>query len=166
MLASGLSNSLHFYLKLVNSKSRALSEQGETVILRYNVWEKVYIIRFSTGETHFNQFQHFVKFVNDSLVFKLGKTQKLPLNQKLQIILSFSLEKISDSQKSRLRRWLKNEGEFRESQPALESRSGFSINLTSLISIFLPQKNSDRIYIYKSRPFTIQSLKLNENITQ
>ena len=157
-LASGLSSTLSFDLRLFNSRSKVLRNSKETVYLRYNVWEKMYQLRTATQEKYFEDSDHFENFLKDSLTFNMGKISKLPLDDKLRIFLSFSPEKISDSQKSKLNTWLVSEGETNESKPALESESGFSVNLSNLISIFFSKKDSHKIFIYKTTPFTIRAL--------
>ena len=81
-------------------------------------------------------------------------------------IAGITAPKFSAFQKNKLDHWLRSEGEIKESKPALESEPTFSINLSNLISIFLDKKNDNKLYTYKSAPFTIQSLRKNENITQ
>jgi hypothetical protein len=157
-LASGLSSTLSFHLQLFNSRSKVLRKNNEAVYLRYNVWEKVYQVLTTTQEKYFDDIHHFENFLKDSLTFDMGKISKLPIDDKLRIVLSFSPEKISDSQKSKLNTWLVSEGEMNESKPALESESGFSVNLSNLISIFLSKKESQKIFLYKSTPFTIRAL--------
>jgi hypothetical protein len=157
-LASGLSSTLSFHLQLINSRSKVLRKNNEAIYLRYNVWERVYQVHTATGEKYFEDIQHFDKFLNDSLAFDMGKINKLPFDDKLSIILSYSPERISGSQKSKLNTWLVSEGEINESKPALESESGFSVNLSNLISIFLSKKESQKIFLYKSTPFTIRAL--------
>lgn len=157
-LASGLSSTLSFHLQLINSRSKVLTKNIETVYLRYNVWERVYQVHTATEERYFEDIQHFENFLNDSLAFNMGKISKLPFDDKLRIVLSYSPEKISDSQKNKLNTWLVSEGEINESKPALESESGFSVNLSNLISIFLSKKESQKIFLYKSTPFTIRDL--------
>ena len=158
-LASGMSGMLHFQSKLINSRFKVISQIEQNILLRYNVWEKMYSLHTAKTEYEFKNFKQFEQFINDSLVFYISFFKKLPADQKLQIILSFSPEKISASQKNKLNHWLKSEGEIKESKPALEAESAFSINLSNLISIFLKKKDDDRLYIYRSTPFTIQSLQ-------
>jgi len=158
-LASGMSGMLHFQSKLINSRSGVISEIEQNILLRYNVWEKMYSLHSAKTENEFKDFKEFEQFINDSLVFDVSFVKRLPPDKKIQIILSFSPEKISASQKSKLNDWLKSEGEINESKPALETESTFSINLSNLISIFLKKKDDDRLYIYRSTPFTIQSLQ-------
>lgn len=165
-LASGMSSSLHFNLKLLGSHSRVLSEIGESIFLRFNVWEKVYSIRTSKKRNDFKNYHQFESFINDSLVFDMGHIKKPASNQTFKILLSFSPENISTSQKNKLNYWLKSEGEIKQSRPAYESESGFSVNLTSLISIFFKKKDHKKLYVFKSAPFTIHSLKTHENITR
>jgi len=157
-LASGLSSTLSFHLQLINSRSKVLRKNNEAVYLRYNVWEKMYQVLTTTQEKYFDDIHHFEKFLKDSLTFDMGKISKLSFDDKLHIFLSFSPEKISDSQKSKLNTWLVSEGETNESKPALESESGFSVNLSNLISIFFSKKDSHKIFIYKTTPFTIRAL--------
>ena len=165
-LASGMSHSLNFQIDLLGTKRKIIASKTEFVLLRYNVWEKFYLIRTLTQQKNFQQSSQFESFLNDSLHFIITNIKKVPTNQQLYIVLSFSPENIPASQMSKLNSWLISDGEMRESKPALEAESGFSINLSNLLSIFLNKKDESRIFIYRSATFTIQSLKKHENITR
>ena len=158
-LASGMSSTLSFQLRLLNSRSKSLAKKAEVIYLRYNVWDRVYQLRRTISSYNFNDYNHFEKFLNDSLAFDMGSITKLSIDSKLRILLTYSPEKISDSQKSKLNTWLVNDGQMNESKPAFESESGFSVNLSSLISIFLRKKDASKIFLYQSTPFTIRALR-------
>lgn len=158
-LASGMSSSLNFHIELRRINGNKLRTIDETVLLRYDIWEKKYRLRISNQEMVFKDIEHFKIFLNDSLSFNIGTLKGLSLDKKLQIILTLSPEKISVAQKKKLNYWLTSENETKTGQPSLKEESGFSINLSKLISLFISKEVNSNVHIFKSKSFTIQSLK-------
>lgn len=165
-LSSGLSSTLNILIRLMSMDNTQYRTVNEIIRLRYNVWEKVYDMSTSGQKKQFQSFTAIERFINDSLVFRLGSVTGIPPQKQLRIILTFSPEGISDSQKDRLNKWLLSEGEVKESQPAYDSESGFSINLSSLLTAFFRKKEDRSVYIYKSRVFTLNSLRKDEDASR
>lgn len=165
-LSSGLSSTLNYYIRLLSIDNKEYRSINKIVRLRYNVWEKVYDMSVAGQKHNFQSFGALENFINDSLLFHLGPPDGIPLKKKLRMILSFSPQGISDSQKDRLNKWLLSEGKVKESQPAYESGSGFSINLSNLLSAFFRKKEDYNIYLYKSSVFTLEKLRENENASR
>lgn len=158
-LASGMSNGLNFQLKLLNPQGKSIVELAETIFIQYNVWEKVYILRSSAQSVEFKTLPHFKRFLADSLQFKMGLLHNLPIQNEFRLQIIYSPEPLTASQHRKLNQWLKSEGEIRESQPAMESEPGFSINLSNLLSIFFSKKEARPIFSYRSAPYTLEKLK-------
>jgi len=87
--------------------------------------------------------------------FNLNSTKKINESKNLQLYLTFSPQKISPSQKNKLKNWLKNEEK--------ESESTISLNLSKLISFFLSGEKIENISLYKSEVFTKKSVAVNES---
>lgn len=164
-LASGMSTSLNFQLKLINRRTQQVKQSLYTIFLRYNVWEKNYRLWSSLQDRTFKTAENFEYFLNDSLKFQIISIKNLSANDNFTFILYYSPQKISDNQKTKLNEWLKNEGEMNKGKPGQESESVFSINVSSLISIFLTKKNENSIHFFQTAPFTLQALKKHENTT-
>ncbi|MBN2092682.1 hypothetical protein JW964_23880 [candidate division KSB1 bacterium] len=164
-LASGMSTSLNFQLKLINRQTQQVKQSLYTIFLRYNVWEKNYRLWSSFQDINFKTAENFEHFLNDSLKFQIISIKNLSANDNFTFILYYSPQKISDNQKNKLNEWLKNEGEMNKAKPGQESESVFSINVSSLISIFLTKKNENSIHLFQTAPFTLQALKKHENTT-
>jgi len=165
-LSSGLSSTLNFYFSLISEKKENLRSKREIVRLRYNVWEKVFDLNTGGPKRQFDTFEAMEVFIRDSLEFKLGSVARLRESEKLRLVTTFSPQSISDSQKDQLDRWLSSEGSVDESRPAYDSDPGFSINLSSLLSAFFRRNENRNVYIFKSRPFTIHSLRDDEDASR
>ncbi len=164
-LASGMSTSLNFQLKLINRRTQQVKQSLYTIFLRYNVWEKNYRLWSLFQDRTFKTAENFEYFLNDSLKFQIISIKNLSANDNFTFSLYYSPQKISDNQKTKLNEWLKNEGEMNKGKPGQESESVFSINVSSLISIFLTKKNENSIHFFQTAPFTLQALKKHENTT-
>jgi len=165
-LASGMSLSLNFHLQLNRFPGETIYETSRLVKFRYNVWDKTYLLLYSGKQIQFTAYDSFKSFLYDSLSFKLTSARMLPKVGQLQFRLTFLPQKLSAYQKEKLDYWITNESETKESNPARESESGFSINLSRLISLFLDNKTEENLQEIKSAPFTIQSLRKNENTSK
>ena len=161
-LLSGMSRTLNFQLILADANGKIIRSKLKAVQLRYDIWEKKYQI-FSSGKIHhFSALAKFEVFLYDSLRFKLGNIRSLARQKKLQVVLLFSPQKITNIQQKKLNYWLTSTGETAESKPALEPESGFSIDLSRLFSIFMSKKPSVKTLEFRSALFTIQGLMNNE----
>ncbi|KAA3613026.1 MAG: DUF4390 domain-containing protein [Calditrichaeota bacterium] len=161
-LASGMARTLNFRFDLVQKNSQKVYEFYRTVKLRYDVWEGIYFLSNRKQKKQFDQFEELNHFLNDSLNFDLLPFKKLPVENSIQIILYFSPENISETQKRKLEFWMDEENENQTSTPG-DNESGFSINLSGLISLFTSKENPKNTATGKSGHFTIKSLKENEN---
>ncbi len=162
-LTSGMSTSLSFYFQLTGLDGNSIRTRTKSVNFRYDVWEKKYILSYDGQVKQFSGYVHFQSFLADSLTFKLFPARKLPPQKKLLLVLHFLPEKISANQKKKLAFWINNENESQEGAPAKEPSSGFSINISRLISGFLGSEANVKTQKFSTRPFTINALRNDEN---
>jgi len=161
-LLSGMSRTLNFQLVLAGANGKIVRSNLQNIQLRYDIWEKNYQV-FTSGKIHqFSGLAKFEVFLYDSLRFKLGNIRNIDRQKKLQVIVLFSPQKITNIQQKKLNYWLTKAGEAEESKPALEPESGFSIDLSRLFSIFMSKKPSVETLEFRSPLFTIQGLMKNE----
>lgn len=165
-LSSGLTSNLNFHLKLQKNKEKVLRSKVEEVLIRYDIWEKKYLVFEPDGVKQFSDYTKFESFLYDSITINFGSVRGTPQEDLLQVVLLFSPEKISSAQKKKLNYWLTSESDTEESNPALESESGFSVDLSKLFSIFLSKKTSIKIREYHSPVFSLKSLRENENASK
>jgi hypothetical protein len=158
-LSSGLSRNLSFNFSVLDESKKMLLQKSRSVFLRYNVWEGIYTLKSGKINRTFKHSDYFKKYLNDSLTFNVATLAALPKVKSMQIIMIFSADDIAASQKDKLDSWLKQSESSEKSISDQENRSGFSINLSGLISLFLDDKQDKNQTIYKSEFFTIQSLK-------
>lgn len=153
---SGLNISFHFYFELYDEKNNLLNEQESQVNVRNDIWENQYLLTSFNLVKKFKDFEDFKKFLFDSISIKLNSTKKIKNSKNLQLNLTFSPQKITSSQKGKLKNWLKNEEQ--------DSESSLSLNLTKLISFFITEDKNENISIYKSKIFTKNSVSSNASI--
>ena len=165
-LASGMSSTLNFHLQLIQPGSDVLWSSGKSVKIQYNVWEKKYSIAHSRQNSEFSDYNKFQNFLHDSLEFKIAASLRFQSSLKLQIVLNFLPEKMSAGQKQKLDYWIENESDTKESRPAGETESGFSINLSRLITMFFGKTEKTKMQRIKSTAFIIKSLRDDENTTR
>jgi hypothetical protein len=155
---SGMNITFHFYIELHDSENKVLKEQDSRVNVRNDIWENQYILSGYNLSKKFKEFERFKKFLLDSISFKINSTSKIPENKNLQLLLTFSPQKISTSQKKKLQNWLKNEEE--------DSESSISLNLSKLISFFLSEEKKENISIFRSEFFTKKSITIDEDTSK
>ena len=165
-LSSGMSNAFNFQINLKYDTGSIVRSQLTEVVIRYDIWEKQYLL-FSANQIHqFSTYQQFELFLYDSLSFNLGSIRGLNHKKPLGVIVFFSPEKISTSQKEKLNYWLTGNTDTKESAPGLEQESGFSIDLSKLFSLFLSNKPKTSMEQFKTKIFTIENLRKNEKPTK
>jgi hypothetical protein len=155
---SGMNITFHFYTELRDAKKKLVKDQENQVQVRNDVWENQYILSGYKLLKRFNEFQQFKNYMLDSLQFKIEINKKLNTGNPMQLILTFSPQKISQSQKGKIREWLKNEEN--------DSESTLSLNLSKLISFFLSDEKNENLSIYRSETFTLKSIKADEQTPQ
>ena len=153
---SGMKVTFHFYTELFDAKKNQIDNQENLIQVRNDIWENQYTISGYKFLKKFKEFENFKKFLLDSIQFEMPTKTKIDLNKQLQLIMTFSPQKISTSQKERIRSWLKNEDN--------DSESTLSLNLSKLISFFMSDEKKENFSVYKSEIFTIKSVKSNEKI--
>jgi len=151
---SGMNVSFHFYSELYDAKKKLIKGQENQIHVRNDIWENQYTITGYKFLKKFKEFEKIKKFLLDSIQFKINTKPKIDVNKQLQLFLTFSPQKISISQKEKIRIWLKNED--------IDSESTLSINLSKLISFFMSEKKNENLSIFKSEMFSINSIKTNE----
>lgn len=165
-LSSGLTSIFSFQINLKYENGNIIRNKMVEIAIRYDIWEKQYLL-FDNNQIHqFSAYKIFESFLYDSLTFHLGSVKGIDYKKPLQVIVFFSLEKISSAQKEKLNFWLTSGAETKESSPGMEQESGFSINLSKLFSIFLSDKPKTNLQQYQSEIFTIEKLRKNEKSSQ
>ena len=151
---SGMKVTFHFYSEFYDTKKNRLQDQENQIYVRNDVWENQYVISGYKFLKAFKEFEKFKIFLLDSIQFKINLKNKIDLNKQIQLLLTFSPQKISTSQKEKVRTWLINEDN--------DSESTLSLNLSKLISFFMKDENKKNLSVYKSEFFTINSVKTDE----
>lgn len=165
-LSSGMSNTFNFQINLKYDKGSTIRNRLTEVVIRYDIWEKQYLLFYADQIHQFSTYHKFETFLYDSLSFDMGSIKGIDYKKPLSVLIFFSPEKISKSQKEKLNYWLTGNTDTKESAPGLEQESGFSIDLSKLFSLFLSNKPSTNIEQFKSGSFTIENLRKNEKSTQ
>jgi len=165
-LASGMSSTFNFQINLKYENGSMIRRQIMEVAIRYDIWEKQYLLYYANQIDQFSVYQKFESFLYDSLTFDMGSVKGIDYKKSLGVIVFFSPEKISSAQKEKLNYWLTSNTDTKESAPGMEQESGFSIDLSRLFSVFLSDKPKTNIKQYKSGTFTIESLRKNEKPAQ
>jgi len=165
-LSSGMSSTFNFQITIRYENGSNLRSQLDEIVIRYDIWEKQYLL-FHHNQIHqFAGYPAFESFLADSLSFDLGPVKGIDAKKSFRVIVFFSPEKISSAQKERLNYWLANIADTEESAPGSEQESGFSIDLSKLFSVFLSKAPKAKVQQYKSGTFRIDTLRKNEKPAQ
>ena len=162
-LASGMARTLNFRFDLIQKNGKKIEEFNRVVKLRYDVWEDIYFLTKRKQRNQFSQFEKLNHFLNDSLSFTLLSSNRLSYEKSMQVVMYFSPENISEAQKRKLEYWMDDEKGLEKKTNSDGNQSAFSINLSTIISLFTSQGSPKNATIGRSIIFTIKSLKLNEN---
>ena len=165
-IASGMSRRIEIQLELVRDDRKSYFNRIESLSLRYDVWERIYLYRTASSERQFDNFEKFKHFVSDSMMFSLSSLSQLNQNEQYQLYVLFSQVEITERQQKELKSWITGDAQTTESQPAQETDQGFSINISKLLSLFFSSESSADLYVYKSPLFTLKSLDNHENTAQ
>ncbi len=158
-LASGMTRTLKFQFNIIQKGGKKISEIGRLVTLQYDVWEDVYYLTNRKQKKQFEQFEKFKSFLHDSLNFTLLSHKRLSLEKSIQVILYLSPENISENQKIKLDYWMANATNSEKKSNDGENQSGFSFNLSGIISLFTSGEIPKNATVGQSKFFTIKSLK-------
>jgi hypothetical protein len=165
-IASGMSRRIEIQFELVRNDRKSYFNRIESLSLRYDVWERIYLYRTASTERQFDNFEKFKHFVSDSMSFSLSSLSQLNQNEQYQLYVIFSQVEITERQQKELKSWITRDAQTTESQPAQETDQGFSINISKLLSLFFSSKSSADLNVYKSPFFTLKSLDNHENTAQ
>lgn len=165
-IASGMSRRIEIQLELVTDDRKSHFNRIESLSLRYDVWERIYLYRTASEERQFDNFEKYKHFVSDSMTFSLSRLSQLNQNEQYQLYVIFSKVEITERQQKELKSWITRDAQTNESQPAQETDQGFSINISKLLFLFFSSKSSADLYIYESPFFTLKSLDNYENTAQ
>jgi hypothetical protein len=165
-IASGMSRRIEIQLELVRNDRKSYFNRIESLNLKYDVWERIYLYKSASTQRQFDNFENFKHFVSDSMQFRLSSLTQLNQDEQYQLYVIFSQVEITETQQKELKSWIARDAQTSESQPAQETDQGFSINISRLLSLFFSGKSSDDFYVYKSPFFTLKSLDDYENTAQ
>jgi hypothetical protein len=165
-LASGMSRSVNFNFVLLTKDGKKIQDYRRVVRLKYDVWEDIYIITNRIQKKQFKSFNKFNRFLNDSLRIVLGPIKRLDKNKELLVQMFFVTENISEKQKTKLKYWIDDQARLSNKTDKTGDQSGFSINLSGLISLFTTQDNIEDSIHKNSSSFSINSLKTDENTSK
>ena len=165
-LSSGMSTTFNFQINLQYDNGSVIRSQLLEVAIRYDIWEKQYLLYYNNQIHPFSAYEIFESFLCDSLILDLGSVKGIDYKKPFLVIVFFSPEKISSVQKEKLNYWLTSDADTKESAPGMEQESGFSIDLSKLFSVFLSNEPKTKIQQYKSGTFTIENLRKNEKPAQ
>jgi len=162
-LGSGMARTLIFHFNLNSKNGEKINEFNRLVKLRYDVWENIYSLSNRKEKKQFKHFNSLNNFLNDSLNFILLSSNRISSEKLIQVVMYFSPENISETQKRKLDYWIDEDNDQNKKTNNDESESGFSINLSGLITLFTSKENPKNSTKGQSKLFTIKSLKTNEN---
>ena len=162
-IASGMSRKFNVRFELLKADQKRLYSYVETMSLKYDIWERIYLLTSSETERQFNDIENFMHFFSDSTLINLGNINRIDKTEQLRLFIVFSQEEMSQRQQKELESWISHDAKTVESQPALETNQSFSINISKLLSLFFSGEDFADLYIYKSPFFTLRSLDKNEN---
>jgi len=162
-IASGLSRRFSVKFELVGPGKKSYVDRVEILSLKYDIWERIYILNAAGEEKHFDDFERFVDFFSDSTVFHLGRISWINQSEQLQLYIIFSQQEISERRRTELKSWISRDAETAESPPGLETNQSFSINISKLLSLFFSRESYSDLSVFKSHFFTLKSLSQNEN---
>jgi hypothetical protein len=165
-IASGMSRKFNLQFELLKPGQERIYNHIESLSLKYDVWEKIYLLNTAGTEKQFDDIEKFIFFFSDSTIFSLGSINSIDQNDRLQLFVIFSQQEMSERQQKELKSWISHDAETAESQPALETNQSFSINISKLLSLFFSREDFADLYIYKSSFFTLRSLDENENTSK
>ncbi len=165
-LASGMSRSVNFNFLLLTQDGKKIQDYRRVVKLKYDVWEDIYILTNRIQKKQFKSFAKFNRFLNDSLRIVLGPIKRLDKNKALLVQMFFVPENISEKQKTKLKYWIDDQARLSNKTDKTGDQSGFSINLSGLISLFTTQDNIEDSIHKNSPSFSINSLKKDENTSK
>jgi len=158
-LSSGISRSFVFRFTLLQDNVKELISVNRTIHFKYNVWEDFYIVNIA-GKTHtLKSSAEFNRFLSDSLHFNMTSVSVLPKDKSLHLQMVMSSDDLASSQKEKLNKWLRQSEPGDNSISEQDDHSGFSINLSGLLSLFFGTEKDKNIKMYLSEIFTLQSLK-------
>jgi len=165
-IASGMSRKFNLTFDLLSPGQKIIYNRVESLSLKYDVWERIYLLNSAEEEKQFADFEKFMLYISDSTVFRLGDIKSINQNDRLQLFIVFARQEISERQQKELKTWILSDAETAESQPGLETNQSFSINISKLLSLFFSRESFADFHIYKSPLFTIESLEADENTPQ
>lgn len=151
---SGMKVTFHFYSEIYDAQNNRIEDQENQIHVRNDIWENQYMISGNKFLREFKEFEKFKIFLLDSIQFMINLKHKIDVKKQIQLFLTFSPQKISTSQKEKVRIWLINEDN--------DSESTLSLNLSKLIAFFMSDNKNENLSVYKSKMFTINSVKTNE----
>jgi hypothetical protein len=165
-LASGMSRSVNFNFLLLTQDGKKVQDYRRVVKLKYDVWEDFYILTNRIQKKQFKSFTKFNRFLNDSLRIVLGPIKRLDKNKALLVQMFFVPENISEKQKTKLKYWIDDQARLSNKTDKTGNQSGFSINLSGLISLFTTQDKIEDSIHKNSPSFSINTLKKDENTSK
>jgi hypothetical protein len=158
-LSSGISRSLVFHFILLQDNTKKVLDVNRSIHLKYNVWEDFFLVTVS-GKTHIIKTKAaFNRFLDDSLNFSLASLSALPGDKSLRLQLAMGSDDLTSAQREELDDWLRQSESDENSISDQENRTGFSINLSTLLTLFFEKERDKRQLTHTSEPFTLQSLK-------
>lgn len=157
-LASGMSSTFSVQVQLIQKENHALDFRRADLQMRFDVWERFYQVKFDQQKHRFENYEDFADFVSDSLLVKMREASHYNFTQQLQFAVLVGPPAGFESRKSKLSAWLNEEGRSSESSPADETETGFAINISKLIALFLGNDQPADLRQWNSHTFTISDL--------
>jgi hypothetical protein len=140
-IRSGLPAVIRFDFRLVEEPSREARQITRSVRILYDVWSERYRIAANGQEQITSTFAEMEKICAGFAAEKFLPLAPLSPQKTYRLRLQVAVIPISAKQDQQLRDWLEASDATEESAPGEDRASGFSLNLSKLVSFFWGKKD-------------------------
>lgn len=164
-LLAGLPVLLDLDIRLTDSRQQSLVNMREVIQINYDVWEEFFSVslpgkksrKFSELASLQQWLAHFESRGLQALS-GLSETDSYGINVQTRLIL------LSRKQNRQLNWWLQNGQQTEEDLPSRDRSTGFKLDLTKLVQIFVSRGNAPQEFVFQSssKPFTLSEITGNE----
>ncbi|MGH7596539.1 MAG: DUF4390 domain-containing protein [bacterium] len=140
-IRSGLPAVIRFDFRIVEEPNREARRIMRSVRILYDVWSERYRIAVNGREQIVSTFAEMEKFCAGFEAEKFLPLAQLSPTKTYRLRLQVAVIPISAKQDQQLRDWLEASDATEESAPGEERATGFSLNLSKLVSFFWGKKD-------------------------
>ncbi len=160
-IQSGLPSIVQIEIKLVATENKQIVRRQIVCSISYNIWQERYSIIYEDTAEIYSDFTEARKrsshLKNVTLITSKFLNKKLNYNIQIRV----SIIPISSRQSDKINDWLLDPNQTEESLASDERASGFKLNLSNLVSLFVGGKKRSRYSSdwYSSKTFRISDLQ-------